>query len=63
MGWGTYRGGFDDGDSFDDFTFVHFGARSVEVADNGGHAGFVSEGGGEVDGVLRVVLGEGLVGC
>jgi len=36
------------------------GSRSVKIPNNVGHTGLVSEGSGEVDGLLRVVLGEGL---
>lgn len=36
------------------------GSGSVKVSDDVGHTGLVSEGGGEVDRLLGVVLGEGL---
>jgi hypothetical protein len=36
------------------------GSRSVKVSDDVGHTGLVSEGSGEVDRLLRVVLGERL---
>lgn len=52
--------GFDDGDSLDNLTLVHLGSRSVEVTNNVGHTGLETHGSGQVDGLLGVVLGEGL---
>jgi len=37
---------------------VQLGTRAVQVTDDGGHAGLVAEHGGEVDGLLGVILGE-----
>jgi len=37
---------------------VHLRAGTVEVTDDGGHTGLVAQGGGEVDGLLGVILGE-----
>jgi hypothetical protein len=37
---------------------VQFRTWSVEIADNGGHAGLVAHGSGKVDGLLWVILGE-----
>src|ERR1700744_717011 len=54
----THRRGLDHGDGLDDFLFVQLRARTVEVAHDGGHAGLVAHCGGEMDGLLRVVLGE-----
>lgn len=40
---------------------MSLGTRAVEVADDGGHAGLVAHGGGEVDGLLGVILREAVV--
>lgn len=56
----TYGGCLYDGDSLNDLTLVHLRARSFEIADNGGHTSLISEGSGEMDGFLLVILGEGL---
>lgn len=55
-----HRRGLDDGDSLYDFSLVHLGTRLVEVSDDVGHTSLVSHDGSEVDGLLGVVLGEGL---
>lgn len=57
----TYWGGLDDGDGFDDLTFVHFGAWSVEITDNCCHASLVAKVSSEMDRLLLVILGEGLL--
>lgn len=54
----TNRRGFYHSDSFDDFLLVHFGAWTVEVADNGGHAGLVAHRCRKVYRFFRIVLGE-----
>lgn len=56
----TYRRGLDDGNGLDNLLLVHLGSWPVKVADSGGHAGLVAEGGGQVDGLALVILGEGL---
>jgi hypothetical protein len=40
---------------------VSLRAGAVEVADDRGHAGLVAHGGGQVDGLLSIVLGEAVV--
>lgn len=54
----NHRGGLDDGDGLDDLSLVHLGSRSVKVSDDVGHAGLVTHAGGEVDGLLGVILGK-----
>jgi len=39
---------------------VGLGARTVKVADDGGHAGLVAHGGRQVDGLLGVILREAI---
>lgn len=57
----SYRRSFDDCASLDDLLLVILRTGTVKVAHDGGHAGFVAHGGGEVDFLLRVILGE--AGC
>jgi len=47
-----------DSDSLNNLLLVHLGTGTVEIADNGGHASLVSEGGSEVNRLLGVILGE-----
>ena len=47
-----------DSDSLNDLLLVHLGTRSVEVSDDGGHAGLVAHGCGKVDWFLGVILWE-----
>ncbi len=54
----SYRWGINDGDGLNNLLLVRLRAGSVEVTDDGRHAGLVAHGGGEVDGLLGVVLGE-----
>lgn len=56
----SYRRGLDDGASLDNFLLVQLGTRTVQVTDNGGHAGLVAHGGSQVHRLLRVILGEAL---
>jgi hypothetical protein len=61
----AYRWGLDDGDGLDDLLLVQLGTGTVQIADDGGHAGLVAHGRGEVDGLLGVILREaaGVVSC
>ena len=54
----TYRRGLDDGSGLNDLLLVHLGTRTVKVTDDGGHTGLVAHGGGQVDRLLGVILGE-----
>ena len=54
----AYWWGFDDSDSLDNLFLVHLRTWSVQVSDNGGHAGLVTHRRGEVDWLLRVILWE-----
>ena len=58
--YNTHRRGINDGASLDDFLLVHFGARTVKVAYNGGHARLVAHGSCQMRLLLGVVLGEAL---
>jgi hypothetical protein len=55
-----HRWGIDDSNSLNNLLLVGLGARSVEVTDDGGHTGLVTHSGSQVDGLLGVILGEGL---
>jgi hypothetical protein len=54
----TYRRSLNNSDGLDNLLLVHLGTRTVKVTDNGGHTGLVAHGGGQVDGLLGVILGE-----
>lgn len=54
----AYRWGLDDCDGLDNLLLVQFRTGSVEIANDGGHASLVAHGGGKVDGLLWVILGE-----
>lgn len=54
----SYGRGIDDSNGLDDFLLVRLGTGTVDVADDGRHAGLVAHGGSEVDGLLGVILGE-----
>ena len=51
-----YRWGFDDCDSLDNLFLVHLCSRTVQVAHNGRHTGFVSHGCSEMDWLLGVIF-------
>lgn len=52
--------GLDDSDSFDNFLLVEFGARTIGLANNVGHASLITHEGSHVHGLSGVILGEGL---
>lgn len=56
----THRWGINNGNSLNDLLLVRLGTGAVEVADDGGHTSLVAESGSQVDGLLGVILGEGL---
>ena len=56
----TYGRSFNNGDGLDNFLLVHLRTRTVEIAHNGRHSGFVAHGCRKVNGLFWVVLGEGL---
>jgi len=56
----NHRRGLDDSGCLDDFLLVHFGSNTLELSDDVGHTSLVAEEGGKVDGLLWVILGEGL---
>ena len=58
MDLATYRRGLDDSDSLNDLFLVHLRTRAVKVAHNGGHAGLVAHGSGQVHWLLWVILGK-----
>merc|ERR1719430_1237780 len=49
-----------DGDGLDDFLLVVLGTRTVHLTHNVGHAGLVAHEASQVDGLARIILGEGL---
>jgi len=51
----------DDCDSLNDLFLVHLGTWSVEISDDGGHAGLVAHGCGKVDWLLGVILREATI--
>lgn len=55
-----HRRGLNNGNGLNNFPLVHLGSGSVEVTDNVSHTGLVAHDGGEVNGLLGVVLGERL---
>jgi hypothetical protein len=57
---GDHGRGLDDGDGLNDLLLVELGTGTVEVADDGRHTGLVTEGSGQVDRLLGVILGERL---
>lgn len=52
----SYWGSLDDSDGFDDFLLVHLRTGSIEVSDDGGHAGLIAHGCGKMDRFLWVIL-------
>ena len=56
----AYRRGFDDRDGLDDLLLVHLRTWTVEIAHNGGHAGFVAHCCRQMDGLFGVVFGKRL---
>ena len=57
---GSYGWCFDHSDGLDDFLLVHLRARSVQITNDSGHAGFVSHRSGQVDRLFWIVLGKAL---
>lgn len=57
----AYRWGINDCHSLDNLLLVSLGAGTVEVANDGGHAGLVAHHGRQVDGLLGVILGEAVI--
>ena len=51
-----HRWGLDNGNGLDDFSLVHLGSGSVKVSDDVSHTGLVTHAGGEMDGLLGVIL-------
>lgn len=52
----NHRWGLDNGNGLDDFSLVHLGSGSVKVSDDVSHTGLVTHTGGEMDGLLGVIL-------
>ena len=57
----AYRWGINDGHSLNNLLLVCLRTGAVEVADDRGHAGLVAHGGGKVNGLLGVILGEAAI--
>lgn len=51
---------FDDGDSLNDFLLVHLRSRAIHIANDVSHTSLEADEGSQVDGLLGVILGEGL---
>lgn len=56
----TYGRSLDDGNSLNNLLLVHLGTRTVQVTDDSSHTGLVAHGGSQVNGLLGVILREGL---
>lgn len=54
----NHRGGFDNGDGFDNFFFVEFGTGFFNVSENVGHTSFESSESGKMDRGGGVISGE-----
>lgn len=54
----NHRGGFDNGNGFDNFFFVEFGTGFLNVSENMGHTSFESSESGKMDGGSDVISGE-----
>ena len=52
--------GLEDGDGLDDFTSSALGSGTFDFTDNVSHTGFEAQKGRKMDGLLGVILGEGL---
>jgi len=57
---GTYWWSLNDGNCLNNLLLVHLGTWPVQVTDNSSHTSLVSESGGEMDGLLGVILRKGL---
>merc|ERR1719193_1565259 len=57
---GDHGRSLNDGDGLDDFLLVVLGTRTVHLTHNVGHAGLVAHEASQVDGLARIILGEGL---
>jgi len=55
---GDHGRSLDDSNGLDDFLLVQLGTGTVQITDNGGHAGLVAHSSRKVDGLLGVILGE-----
>ena len=54
----SYRWCINDGHGLHNLLLMRLRTGTVEVTDDRGHTGLVTHGGGEVDGLLGVILGE-----
>ena len=54
----TYRRRLDDSDRLHDLLLIHLGPRAVEITHDGRHARLVAHCRRQVNGFLRVILGE-----
>lgn len=59
--WESYGRGLNDGGSLDNLLLVELGTGTVKVADDGGHTGLVTHVGGQVNGLLGVILREAVL--
>merc|ERR1719397_758020 len=57
---GDHGRSLNDGDGLDDFLLVVLGTRTVHLTHNVGHASLVAHEASQVDGLARIILGEGL---
>ena len=56
----AHRWCLDDGNGLNDFLLVHLRTRPIQITDDCTHAGLIPHGRSEVNGLLRVILGERL---
>ena len=56
----AYGWGFNDCDSLDNFFLVHLRTRTVEVANDRGHASLIPHSSGQMHRLLGVILGKAL---
>jgi hypothetical protein len=54
----TYRRSVNNSNGLNNLLLVHLRAGTVKITDDGSHTSFITHGSGQMDGLLRVILGE-----